>query len=119
MIPDHWRYAAALVGCLIVTLPLELVLGARVYRRPRRLLVTLLPVVAVFAAWDVAAARHGSWGFAAQYVLGPSLLGLPVEEWLFFVVVPLCGLLTYEAVGSTAHRARMVALRRREASGAR
>jgi len=27
------------------------------------------------------------------------LLGLPVEEWLFFLVVPLCGLLTYEAFG--------------------
>jgi lycopene cyclase domain-containing protein len=120
---DHWRYAAALAGCLVVTLPLELVLGARVYRRPRRLLLTLLPVLAAFVAWDVLATRHGSWGFAPEYTLGPSLLGLPVEEWLFFVVVPVCGLLTYEAVGSTAHtvrrRARAVAERRREAAGAR
>jgi lycopene cyclase domain-containing protein len=116
---DSWRYAAALIGCLLLTLPLELVLGARVYRRPKRLLFTLLPVVAAFVAWDVAATGHGSWRFAPQYTLGPSLLGLPVEEWLFFVVVPLCGLLTYEAVGSTARRARTVAERRREATGVR
>ena len=116
---DSWRYAAALIGCLVVTLPLELVLGARVYRRPKRLLLTLLPVVAVFVAWDVAATRHGSWGFAPEYTLGPSLFGLPLEEWLFFVVVPLCGLLTYEAVGSTTRRARTAAGRRREAAGVR
>jgi lycopene cyclase domain-containing protein len=116
---DSWRYLGALIACLVVTLPLELVLGARVYRRPKRLVLTLLPVVAVFVAWDVLATRHGSWGFAPEYTLGPSLFGLPVEEWLFFVVVPLCGLLTYEAVGSTARRARTLAGRRREHAGAR
>lgn len=116
---DNWRYAAALLGCLLVTLPLEFVLGARVYRRPRRLALTLVPVVAAFVAWDVLATRHGSWGFAPEYTLGPGLFGLPVEEWLFFVVIPVCGLLTYEAVGSTARRARLVARRRKEAAGAR
>lgn len=116
---DNWRYLAVLAGCLLVTLPLELVLGARVYRRPGRLLTTLVPVVAVFVAWDVFATRHGSWGFAPEYTLGPSLFGLPLEEWLFFVVIPVCGLLTYEAVGSTVRRARVVAERRKEAAGAR
>jgi lycopene cyclase domain-containing protein len=116
---DNWRYLAALAGCLVVTLPLELVLGARVYRRPKRLLFSLAPVVALFVAWDALATRHGSWGFAPEYTLGPSLFGLPLEEWLFFVVVPLCGLLTYEAVGSTARRARAVAERRKEPAGAR
>jgi hypothetical protein len=27
------------------------------------------------------------------------VFGIPIEELIFFIVVPICGLLTYEAVG--------------------
>jgi lycopene beta-cyclase len=101
---DSLRYLAALTACLALTLPLELVLGARVYRRPRRLLATVVPTVAVFGAWDLAASARGVWGFNDRYTIGVRVFGLPVEEWLFFVVVPLCVLLTYEAFGIVARR---------------
>jgi lycopene cyclase domain-containing protein len=96
---DASRYLLILVACLALTLPLELRLGARVYRQPRRLFITLLPVVAVFAAWDRIGAARGVWSFASRYTVGLRLLGLPIEEWLFFIVVPICALLTYEAMG--------------------
>jgi lycopene cyclase domain-containing protein len=96
---ERLTYLLVLAGCVAVTLPLELVLGARVYRRPGLLAVTVLPVTAVFLAWDLLAHARGHWWFDHRYVLGPRVLGLPVEEWLFFVVVPVCALLTYEAVG--------------------
>lgn len=89
-------YLLVLLGCLLGTLPLELVLGVRVYRRPRRLLLTLLPVAAVFVAWDVAAVRAGHWSF--HDTLGPRLGSLPVEEIAFFVVIPTCAVLTLEAL---------------------
>jgi len=95
----HLRYLAVLAACLVLTLPLELVLGARVYRRPKRLLATVVPVAAVFLAWDLFAAARGTWWFSDRWTIGVRLLGLPVEEWLFFVVVPVCALLTFEAVG--------------------
>jgi lycopene cyclase domain-containing protein len=96
---DSARYLLILAACVAVTLPLELLLGARVYRRPRRLAATLLPVVAVFVVWDLLATHRGHWWFADEYVLGVRLLGLPLEEWLFFLVVPVCALLTFEALG--------------------
>ncbi len=95
----HLRYLAILLACLVLTLPLELVLGARVYRRPKRLLATVVPVAAVFLAWDLVATARGTWWFSDRWTIGVRLLGLPVEEWLFFVVVPVCALLTFEAVG--------------------
>ena len=100
---DAWQYMAVLALCVAVTLPLEAG-GARVYRRPRRLLATLLPVVAVFAGWDLIAARRGDWWYAARYTLGLRLLGLPAEEWLFFLVVPACALLTWETLGRYGKR---------------
>jgi lycopene cyclase domain-containing protein len=75
------------------------VLGARVYRRPRRLLAALLPTVVAFTLWDLVAIRLGHWTFDPRYVTGWTLPGrLPVEELAFFVVIPICGLLTFATV---------------------
>jgi len=95
----HLSYLAVLAFCLLGTLPLELWLGVRVYRRPRRLLMTLLPVVAVFYLWDVYAIAAGHWSFDPAQTVGLVLPGgVPVEELLFFVVVPTCAVLAFEAV---------------------
>jgi lycopene cyclase domain-containing protein len=99
---DGWQYLLVLGLCSAVTLPLEIIGGARVYRRPKMLLVTLAPVVAMFAGWDLIAVHRGDWWFSARYILGLRLAGLPIEEWLFFLVVPVCALLTYEALGRRA-----------------
>ncbi|CAJ63714.1 MULTISPECIES: lycopene cyclase domain-containing protein [Frankia] len=97
----HLSYLAVLAGCLLGTAPLELFLGTRVYARPRRLLLTLLPVVAIFAAWDVYAIAAGHWTFDPRSVTGVRLPGhLPLDELLFFLVVPVCAVLTLEAVRS-------------------
>jgi len=98
-VPDELQYLALMAGCLLVTVPLELVIGARVWRRPRRLVLALLPAVVIFAAWDMVAISRDNWTFAERYVTGWELPGrLPVEELAFFVVIPICGLLTLEAV---------------------
>jgi lycopene cyclase domain-containing protein len=90
-------YALVLLGCVLGTLPLELVLGVRVYRSWRRLALALLPMLAVFLTWDVLATRAGQWSFDPDQVLA-TVGVLPVEEVAFFVVVPTCAVLALEAV---------------------
>jgi lycopene beta-cyclase len=99
---DSLRYLGLLLACVVITLPLEPV--ARVYRRPAPLAATVLPVAAVFIAWDLVATARGHWWFSARFTLDVRVLGLPVEEWLFFLVVPVCALLTYEALGQRRAR---------------
>ncbi len=89
-------YLAVMAGCLVVTMPLELVLRARVYRRWRRLLLTLVPVLAVFLAWDALAIHAGDWTY--RKLTGVRIGNLPIEELVFFVVIPICSILTFEAV---------------------
>jgi len=102
-----YEYLIVLAGCVLVTLPLEFVLGARVYRRPARLAAVVLPVAAVFYLWDLVAVARGHWGFNPARTSGILLPGqVPLEEALFFLVIPLCGLLTYEAVGAVLARWR-------------
>jgi lycopene beta-cyclase len=99
-----WEYLLVLGLCLLVTAPLELGLGARVYRSPARLLRTLGAVGVVFVTWDLIGARLGHWDYHPRFITGVHLLGLPIEEWLFFVVIPVCGILAYEAVRLTLDR---------------
>ncbi|MGY1663104.1 lycopene cyclase domain-containing protein [Geodermatophilus sp. SYSU D00705] len=92
-------YLALLAGCLVVTAPLELVLGVRVYARWRRLLVAVVPEFVVFVVWVLYAIAQGHWDYSDRLTLGVRLPGgIPVEEVLFFLVVPLCSVLALEAV---------------------
>lgn len=99
---DHrYEYLLLMAACLLITLPLEFVFRARVYRRPRRLLLALLPVVVVFSVWDVVGIVRGHWWYNQRFVSGIHLpFAMPLEELVFFVCIPICGLLTYEAVGT-------------------
>jgi lycopene beta-cyclase len=106
-VSDEYQYLALMAACLIVTLPLEVVLGARVWRRPRRLLLVLVPTVAVFFGWDALAIARHNWTFNGRYIVGWSLPGgVPIEELVFFVAIPICGLLTLEAVRGILRRGR-------------
>lgn len=112
--PDHLQYLALMGACMLVTLPLELFPGVRVYRDLRRVAAAVLPVVAVFVVWDLIGIAREHWTFAARYVTGLEIGPLPVEELVFFVVIPLCTVLTWEAVGSIL---RLVATRRARVGG--
>lgn len=89
-----------MAACLLITLPLEFVLGARVYRRIAGLIWALVPVMIIFSIWDIAGIMRDHWSYNPRFVTGLQLpFRMPVEELVFFLVVPVCGLLTYEAVG--------------------
>jgi lycopene cyclase domain-containing protein len=95
----HLTYLGLLAGCLVVTAPLELVLRVRVYARWRRLLFAVLPEFVVFVVWVLYAIAQGHWDYDGDLTLGVRLLGgIPVEELLFFIVVPVCAVLALEAV---------------------
>jgi lycopene cyclase domain-containing protein len=95
----HLIYLGVLAFCLIGTAPLEIVLRTRVYRRPLRLVLALLPVVVVFVAWDLYAIAAGHWTYDAAQTTDVLLPGrLPLDELLFFLVIPICAVLTLEAV---------------------
>jgi lycopene beta-cyclase len=101
------QYLTVLTVCVVATLPLEFLLHARVWRRPGRLAKALLPPLVIFVAWDFWAAAEGQWRFSTSLATDVRLpFGVPIDEVLFFVVVPVCGLLTLEAVRNLSGRRR-------------
>jgi lycopene cyclase domain-containing protein len=101
----HLAYLVVLAGCLVSAIWLEPVLKVNVLRRWRRLLLTVLPVVVVFVLWDLGAIAAGHWTFDPQQTTGVLFPGgLPLDEVLFFVVVPVCAVLGFEAVRAVLRR---------------
>ena len=98
---SRFAYVGVLVFVLLGSGWLEVALRTRVYSRWRRLLLSLAPVVVVFCLWDLYAIASGHWTFDPDRTTGVLFPGgLPLDEVLFFVVVPIASILTLEAVRS-------------------
>ena len=102
---DRFQYLILMGLCVLITLPLEFLFGARVWRRPRRLLAAMAVPVVLFVVWDAIAIAREHWSYNPKYVTGwEAPFDLPVEELAFFVVIPICSLLTLEAVRRVLNR---------------
>ncbi len=103
----HLSYVAMLGFCLAGTLPLVWLFQLSVFRRPARLVAAVVLGATPFVVWDLWATHAGHWRFDPRQTLPWRLAGLPLEEFGFFVVIPLAAILTYETVRTM--RARRVA----------
>jgi lycopene cyclase domain-containing protein len=54
----------------------------------------------IFILWDGWFTRSGIWSFNEKYVFDFRLNDLPIEEWLFFVVVPYASVFIYACLKS-------------------
>jgi len=97
----RWSYVAVLIFVILGSIWLEVFLRSRVLHRPKRLLLTILPVLLPFLIWDAYAIGQGHWYFDESRILGVYLpAGIPLDELLFFMVIPFASVLTFEAVRS-------------------
>lgn len=86
-----------LLNVLILAGPLAFSFEKRIHfiSHLQRTLLALLPVLVLFVLWDAhVAGRH--WFFNPNATLSLRILGLPLEEWLFFVTVPYASLFVWE-----------------------
>ena len=47
-----------------------------------------------FIVWDIIFTKNGVWGFSEIHTTNINFLYLPIEEWLFFIIIPFFCLLT-------------------------
>lgn len=96
---QKYGYMAMLAFTLCGSIWLELVLKVGVVRRFKRVVLSILPTAIFFIIWDAYAINRGHWYFDSKQIMG--IFGpfeIPLEEFLFFLIVPLAALLTIEAV---------------------
>jgi lycopene cyclase domain-containing protein len=92
------EYFIVLAVCLAGPVFLSFSKKLDFYKYPIRLVLSLIIPLVIFAAWDVIVTARGHWSFNPDYTIGFKILNLPVEEVLFFIIIPFCGLFTWECV---------------------
>ena len=65
------------------------------YKRWKAVFISIGVMAAFIISWDVLFTIWGVWGFNEQYLLGPTFLHLPLEEWLFFLCIPYAFMFLY------------------------
>jgi lycopene cyclase domain-containing protein len=60
----------------------------------KTLLLSLVILLLVGTLWDQLSVRMELWSFSQNEILG-SLFGLPIEEYIFFIFVPLLSINIY------------------------
>ena len=48
-----------------------------------------------FIIWDIIFTSNGVWGFNEKHIAGLYIFNLPIEEVLFFIIIPYCCVFTY------------------------
>jgi lycopene cyclase domain-containing protein len=92
-----WEYAFVLGCTMLFPFALSFDKKLTLYRRAGALFKSMGIACVVFWVWDVMATARGHWSFNPQFTLGVDFLGLPLEEWLFFVVVSFVSIFTWES----------------------
>ena len=70
----------------------------RFYKKFRLWFPGMLFTAVFFLIWDYFKTKYGVWSFNDDYILGPRIGGLPIEEILFFFTVPYACIFIYEAM---------------------
>lgn len=91
-------YLILMLGSVSVPLILSFDKKLQFYKQWKTLLPAILVVAAFFIAVDVLYTHWGVWGFNAQHHSNIYLLGLPLEEWLFFIAIPYACVFLHDAI---------------------
>lgn len=93
-------YSYLLIDIASISIPLFWSFERKVYfiKYWKEVLSAIFITMILFIPWDVYFTYKGIWGFNDTYLTGVRLLGLPLEEYLFFICIPYASLFTHEAL---------------------
>jgi lycopene cyclase domain-containing protein len=95
---DKWLYLIIDLGAFSIPFLASFDRRLRFDKQWRYLIPAIILTMLVFIPWDMAKTSLGVWGFNPRYLTGIYLGNLPLEEWLFFIVIPYSCVFTYHAL---------------------
>lgn len=91
-------YFALLISILIV--PFLFSFEKKIYfiKNFKNVFKSILIVAIPYLIWDELFTMNGIWGFSDGHIVGLKIFNLPIEEILFFVVVPFSLIFLFEVI---------------------
>lgn len=93
-----WLYSSLLFFSILVPIALSFDKKLQFYKSWKYLFPSVFAVASIYIAFDIYFTKNGVWGFNSLYHFNLKLLGLPIEEWLFFLVIPYASIFIHEAL---------------------
>ncbi len=97
---SHYTYFLILAASLAGPLALSFDKKVAFYKNWKYLFPAMLIPAVLYIAWDMYFTAKGVWNFNEEYITGIKLYNLPLEEVLFFFIVPYCCVFIYACVRS-------------------
>lgn len=95
----EFNYLGVLLFISLCAVGVTIAFKVRVPRFWKTFLITDSFVLAVYLFWDYWAIEKEIWSFDPAQTIGLKVLGIiPIEEILFFIIVPLMTIITYLAL---------------------
>ena len=91
-------YLMILIFSLAGPLALSFEKNLKLYSRWKYLLPAILITMFVFVVWDIIFTHNGYWFFNPIYNSGIYINKLPLEEYLFFIIIPYACAFSFYAV---------------------
>lgn len=96
----HYTYFIILAAAVAGPLALSFDKKVAFYKKWKYLFLPVFIPALLYIVWDMYFTSKGVWSFNKEYITGIKLYNLPVEEILFFFVVPYCCIFIYECIRS-------------------
>ena len=95
---NNFEYLIVLLLSLSVPFLLSFHPNSPIGKDLKKLLI-VIPLVSIpWLVWDVWATSRGHWAFNSDYHLGFKILNLPIEEILFFWLIPYASIFLWTVI---------------------
>lgn len=95
MVNEHYLYLLLNLGSVLFPVLFSFYPKANFSREWKFLFPALLITAGIFIVWDEAFTQWHIWGFNHRYITGVFIGSLPLEEILFFLLIPYACLFVY------------------------
>ncbi len=97
-LPESSTYFLILAGSIAGPLFLSFDKKVAFFSKRKAFLFSLILPALFYIAWDMIFTKMGIWSFNPRFITEFYIYNLPIEEVLFFLIVPYCCLFIYECI---------------------